>query len=322
MSTATVRPAWGSLSPEVRAHVERELGAEVARARSCGDGFSPGLASRLLLADGRRVFLKGIHAAHPWAPRYADEIAVTTALPAGIGPRVWWTAAPEESGGWWWLCLEDVPGTHPVLAPGAAGTERAVAAVETALRRLTPSPVGGTRPAVRVVGPWLTGWSALRTAPPAGLDPWARRRLDRLAAIERDWWPASHGDTLLHWDLHTANMLHRPADGRVADGSAGGEVVLVDWSYRLHGAAWIDAAVLVPQLILGGHTPAQAEQATARLPRPADPAVLTGFAAGLAGLWTACSHRPPPAADPSLRAHHARTADATLSWLRHRTGWS
>ncbi|MFJ7271875.1 hypothetical protein ACIQV3_35430 [Streptomyces sp. NPDC099050] len=316
MSAPTVRPVWGSLNPEVRARVERELGSGVARARSCGDGFSPGLASRLLLEDGRRVFLKGIHARHPWAPRYADEIAVTTALPAGTGPGVCWSAAPEESGGWWWLCLEDVPGTHPVLAPGATGTARAVAAVDRALRRHTPSPARGTRPVADVVGPWLTGWSALRTAPPAGLDPWAGRHLYRLAAIERDWWRASRGDTLLHWDLHTANMLHRPAAGSAAD-----EVVLIDWSYRLHGAAWIDAAVLVPQLILGGHTPAQAERATARLPRPAAPGALTGFAAGLAGLWTAASRQPPPATAPALRGHQARTADATLTWLRHRTGW-
>lgn len=321
MSAATVRPVWGSLDPGVRARVERALGAGVARARSCGDGFSPGMASRLLLDDGRRVFLKGIDAAHPWAPQYADEIAVTTALPDGIGPDVRWSAAPEESGGWWWLCLEDVPGTHPVLAPGTPGTERAVAAVDRALSRLTPSPAGGTRPVAHVVGPWLTGWSALRTAPPAGLDPWAGRHLDRLAAIERDWWPASHGDTLLHWDLHTANMLHRPAAGSVGRGSAAGEVVLIDWSYRLHGAAWIDAAVLVPQLILGGHTPAQAEQATARLPRPADPGALTAFAAGLAGLWTASARQPPPATAPSLRRHQARTAGATLTWLRHRTDW-
>ncbi|MFZ3474892.1 phosphotransferase family protein [Streptomyces sp. 4.24] len=317
MAAAAVRPAWGSLHPDVRAHVERRLGARVARARSCEDGFTPGVASRLLLDDGRRAFLKGIHAAHPAAPQYADEIAVTTALPAGIGPGVRWSAAPEESGGWWWLCLEDVAGTHPVLAPGTADTRLAVDAVERAARRLTPSPAGGTRPVARVVGPWMTGWSALRTAPPAGLDPWARRHLDLLARIERDWWPASVGDTLLHWDLHPANMLRRPAGGHP---ERAGEVVIIDWSYRLHGAAWIDTAVLVPQLILGGHTADQAERALARLPRPSDDTAFTAFAAGLAGLWAASSRRPPPPGAPSLRHHQARLADASLSWLRHRTG--
>ncbi|AWZ08847.1 hypothetical protein [Streptomyces sp. ICC4] len=253
----------------------------------------------------------------PPPPQYADEIAVTTALPAGIGPGVRWSAAPEESGGWWWLCLEDVAGTHPVLAPGTADTRLAVDAVERAARRLTPSPAGGTRPVARVVGPWMTGWSALRTVPSAGLDPWAGRHLDLLARIERDWWPASAGDTLLHWDLHPANMLRRPAGGHP---ERAGEVVIIDWSYRLHGAAWIDTAVLVPQLILGGHTPDQAERALARLPRPADDTAFTAFAAGLAGLWAASSRRPPPAGAPSLRHHQARLADASLTWLRHRTG--
>ncbi|WP_424217182.1 aminoglycoside phosphotransferase (plasmid) [Streptomyces sp. BI20] len=310
--SGSARPAWESLDPPVRARVEERLGSRVVGAHTHAGGFTGGVACGLRLADGRRAFLKGAPADHPDADRYADEIAVTTALPAGLAPRVWWSAEPPESGGWWWLCLDEVPGGRPVLAPGSADTAGAVRAVARAGRLLAPSPVSGTRPVAEAVGPWLTGWSALRAAPPADLCPWARRRLDALAAIERDWWPASAGDTLLHWDLHPGNMV------RGTDPATG--IVLVDWSYRLRGAAWIDAAVLVPHLILDGHTPAGAERAVADLPRPADPRALTAFAAGLAGLWASAARGPAALANPALRTHQERAAAGCLAWLRHRAG--
>ncbi|MFE7803811.1 phosphotransferase family protein [Streptomyces sp. NPDC057430] len=311
MAVTSVRPEWGSLHRDVRAYVERRLAARVVEAVSCGGGFTPGVASRLRLDDGRHVFLKGMSADLPFAPQYADEVAVTSVLPEGVGPRVGWWANPGESGGWWWLCLEDIPGTMPVLAPDSADTEMALAAVEQAGKLLTPSPLDGAKPIADLVGRWLTGWSTLATQIPDDLDLWAARNLEALAAIEQDWQQEAGGNTLLHWDLRPDNMLRRED----------GTVVIIDWSYQNQGAAWIDPAVLVPYLILDGHTASEAEAAVAHLPQPENPRTLTAFAAGLGGYWEKSSRRPAPPGIPFLRAHQVRAAEAARAWLRHRTGW-
>ncbi|MFI1887223.1 phosphotransferase family protein [Streptomyces jumonjinensis] len=311
MAVTSVRPEWASLPPEARAYVELRLGSPVAGSIPCTGGFTPGVASRLLLEDGRRVFVKGMSGDHPFAPQYADEIAVTSVLPDGVGPRALWWATPEDSSGWWWLCLEDIPGTVPVLSPDSADTVMALAAVEQAGKLLTPSPLESARPITELVGRWLTGWSTLAARNPDDLDPWAARHLSALAGIEENWQQAAAGKTLLHWDLRPDNMLRRE------DGS----VVIIDWSYRNQGAAWIDPAALVSHLIMDGHSPAEAEAAVSHLPQPDDPDVLTAFAAGIAGYWEKSSRRPNPPGVPFLRAHQTRAAEAARAWLRHRTGW-
>jgi len=57
------------------------------------------------------------------------------------------------------------------------------------------------------------------------------------------------GDALLHTDWKPDNVLIQ-ADGTVR---------VVDWAWPTRGAAWIDPADLLIQLIANGHTPAQAE---------------------------------------------------------------
>lgn len=63
---SAVRPHWSDLPVSVRTRVEQALGAEVVEARSQGSGFTPGFASRLRLADGRRVFVKATDDTHAW----------------------------------------------------------------------------------------------------------------------------------------------------------------------------------------------------------------------------------------------------------------
>ncbi|MET8340676.1 phosphotransferase family protein [Streptosporangium canum] len=67
----------------------------------------------------------------------------------------------------------------------------------------------------------------------------ARARLD---------WDAIAGGTLLHADLHGGNLLAGPAGVR-----------LIDWGLACQGNAWVETALLIPRLILAGHTPEQAE---------------------------------------------------------------
>ena len=58
-----VRVDWKELPPEVRSALERRLGSPVVSATTQPKGFSPGLASRLTLADGRRAFVKAVSVA-------------------------------------------------------------------------------------------------------------------------------------------------------------------------------------------------------------------------------------------------------------------
>src|SRR5690242_4627331 len=60
LPAAGVRPAWSRLPGRVRTAVEERAGASVVEARDQTGGFSPGVAARLLLADGRRVFVKAV----------------------------------------------------------------------------------------------------------------------------------------------------------------------------------------------------------------------------------------------------------------------
>ncbi|WP_190620634.1 phosphotransferase [Streptomyces venezuelae] len=309
MTATSVRPDWATLPDAVRAHAEQQMGSPVVEARTCGGGYTPGMASRLRLGDGREVFLKGMDGAHPFARQYADEVAVTSSLPRGTGPEVLWWSAPRDGMEWWLLCLESVSGQDPDFSP-EGDVEAAVAAVESAGKTLTPCPVEDAVPVEDVLGKWFTGWADLHGEDAEGLDPWAERHLENLVGVEQQWKTAAGGDTLVHWDIRPDNMIRRPDNS----------VILIDWSYRFRGADWIDPALLVPALIVGGHTPAEAEAAVAHLPQPA-PDALTGFAAGLAGYWIWCSRHLDPPGAPFLRQNRAVYGAAALSWLRHRTAW-
>jgi hypothetical protein len=81
MSASKNRPRWGDLPPPVRARISELAGGRVLAAQNCEGGFSPGFASRLTLADGRRVFAKAVDA-DAWplqATFHRDEARVAAA---------------------------------------------------------------------------------------------------------------------------------------------------------------------------------------------------------------------------------------------------
>ncbi len=82
MSASKNRPRWNELPEPVRGQIEYLVGGPVVAAENCDGGFSPGFASRLTLAGGRRVFAKAIDA-FEWpdqAPFYRDEAQVAAGL--------------------------------------------------------------------------------------------------------------------------------------------------------------------------------------------------------------------------------------------------
>lgn len=114
------RPHWEQLPAPVRASIERLIDGPVVQARSCPGGFSPGFASRLTLAGGRRVFVKAMDAAAwPWdAALHRAEARTAAGLPASVpAPRL---VGSHDDGQWIILAYEDVAGSpaSPAMAAG------------------------------------------------------------------------------------------------------------------------------------------------------------------------------------------------------------
>ena len=205
------------------AEVEARLGGRVVEAVTQPTGFSPGLAVRLRLADGRRAFVKAVGAEpNPDSPgAHRAEARVMAVLPRSApAPRLLWSL---DQAGWVALAFEDVDGAHPTLPWRPDELGRVLAMLAGMAGALTPAPTGMPRIADRPEGAFV-GWRRLAAAHAAGdddldsLDPWAVRHLHRLADLEAGWPRAAEGPTLLHSDLRADNLLLTPT-----------RVVAVDW---------------------------------------------------------------------------------------------
>lgn len=146
-----MRLGWRETPARVRAAIQWWLGAEVVDARTQPGGFSPGLAARLRLADGRRVFVKAIGAERtPMGPAsYRAEARVTAALPPSVPapparPCCTATSAPttfcSPPTGWcWWT------GRTPAsAAPGSTCCSCCPASLAWLRRRLGEGQLRGS----------------------------------------------------------------------------------------------------------------------------------------------------------------------------------
>jgi len=209
---AGMRLAWPSVPAGLRQAVEHRLGGRVVEAVTQPGGFSPGAAARLKTATGKRAFVKAVGPVpNPESPDiHRAEARIAASLPEG-------TPAPRLLGffdrdGWVVLMFEDIEGhlpAQPWVADELALVLRAVAELAVAL---TPAPIDAPTVADRF-GEEFQGWRRLAEAGRrgddnlAGLDPWARRHLVDLAALETGWDAAAEGASLVHADLRADNLL-------------------------------------------------------------------------------------------------------------------
>lgn len=104
---------------ELKRWVEGTLGSPVVRYADQVGGFSPGCASRLVCADGKRAFVKAVGAGmNPDTPTlFRREVQALTLL----GSHDLWADllavydTGHAGGHWVGLLLEDVEGSHPDL---------------------------------------------------------------------------------------------------------------------------------------------------------------------------------------------------------------
>ena len=289
--------------------LEARVGAPIVEAITQPQGFSPGLATRLRLDDGRRVFVKAVsEAANPDTPDiHRREARILAALPASAhAPRLLWTFDEQ---GWVALCLEDIDGRHP-HEPWTEDDLNLV--VETFTRMaadLTPSPIAVDETASQGFARNINGWQEALQRGEDRLDAWCMRNLARLAELESQAPRAAEGETLLNFDARADNLL-----------IAGDRLYVLDWPWARTGAWWID---------LFGMAPSVAMQ---RGPSPADfvgrldlsrvhKDELDAVVCTLAGYFVVRALEPPPPGIPTVRAFQAAQGRVTIAWLRERTGW-
>jgi hypothetical protein len=305
------RLPWSAMPAQLRVTVEQHLGGRVVEAVTQPGGFSPGVAARLRLEDGRRAFVKAVGDINPKSP---DIHRAEARIAAGLPPA---TPAPRllgciDADGWVILMLEDIDGRTPAMPWRVAELDRVLAAMADLAAALTPAPIDAPAVANRF-GSLGRGWRELAQSGPAGpdwLDPWAASHLDQLVALESEWAEAASGVTLAHADIRADNIVLTPD-----------RVVFVDWPWACLAAPWFDLVAMLPSVAMqGGPRP---EEILGRHPvaRGADPAAITAVAAALTGMFVWLAQLPESPGLPTLRAFQRGQGEAALAWLRRRTGW-
>jgi Phosphotransferase enzyme family len=307
MSGSKDRPRWHELPMRARDQIEYLVGDRVVDAQNCPGGYSPGFASRLILAGGRTAFAKAVDAMM-WpeqAPMYRDEahiaIGLTAAGLADVLPTPRFLGSCDD-GSYVVLAFECVEGSEPVSPWRLDRLAEVAAAVGRMSGLLTPSPI-----AVPGVHPRLGGWASISTehleSPCAGA---AAPHVDDLVALECRGLVAAHGTALVHFDALPHNILHSPAG-----------VMLVDWPHARLGAPIIDLLTVLASGAADGIDPepilaAQPVSATA------EAADIDAILAALSGFSLAGAvDKTCPAQIAAAKMKFGRGA---LGWLLRRLG--
>jgi aminoglycoside phosphotransferase (APT) family kinase protein len=234
MPASKDRLRWNKMSAPIRAEIEQLIGGTVITTQNCPGGFSPGFASRLTLADGRRVFVKAMDA-DAWpqeAMTHRTEAVITAALPATVpAPQFLGTF---DNGHWVVLAFEDIDGAEPPQPWNPTDLGRVVAAVRQLARAVTPSPITLPRD-----HPRLGGWAKLardrfRLPQLSDHSRWAADNIARLIRLEEEGLAAAQGPSLVHFDLYPHNILLTPR-----------RVLFVDWPHARLGASVVDLVIVL-----------------------------------------------------------------------------
>ncbi|GAA3385626.1 aminoglycoside phosphotransferase family protein [Cryptosporangium minutisporangium] len=300
----------------MRSGVERMLGARVVEASSVPLGLTPGLASRLVLDDGRRVFVKaaGVHRGASTVEKLRREGRVMDALPPEVpAPRLLGT---YDDGRWAAVACADVDGRPPTTPWTRPELDRVLAALTECAAATTPSPLPGPSFVLDWAGD-LTGWRQLPLRPSAEAElravlpedtHWVTRDLERLGRLEAGWSVGANGNTLLHGDMRADNIV-------LTDD----HVWFVDWPSACVGAPWLDLLFLLPGVVAtGADFDLEEIVRTHPLTRDVAPETITATLAALAGFLVTVGLEPPPWYAPEVRSYQLAEAAAAIRWLARR----
>lgn len=305
------RPTWNQLPSSVQQVIEDLTGAAVLQAESAGTGFTPGFASRLDLADGRRIFVKAASSAddalHGWpmSDAYREEVRKLTGLPAGIGaPPLLWHRDLEVDGLQWILVgfeyVDAPPPRRPwrrdqlgLVLDKLAQTAEALTAV--------PAELGLEPVAAELVSRASDRLAEVREL--QGASAW----LDTIGVLCAEAVERTAGGSVVHLDLRDDNILI----------GSDGQVWFVDWNWPAVGAPWIDL-VCVLLSARGDGIDVEALIAAHPLTREVEPRSIDSLLAILWSFWALARTQPVPTSSPFLRDHQAWYLEVTEDWLRQR----
>ena len=298
------RLEWSLLPPMLRRLIEDRLGSPVVRADSCGAGFTPGMASVLTGADGRKTFVKAASkkAQKPFADSYREEIRRLRGLPRGLPlPPLLWS---HEDDLWVVLALEYVDGATPARPWRRPQLDACLDTLEVVADALTP-PRMTLATFAEDCAQYLSGWGHLRRTSPG----WPH--LEEAATLAGRFADVTAGNTLVHTDARDDNFLVT-TDGRA---------LLCDWNWPTVGAAWIDTVLLLISAH-GDGLDADAVLAERRLTRDVDPEHIDVLLALVCGYFLENRDHPVPNSSPYIRVHARWYSEVTWAWLAQRRGWS
>ncbi len=307
---AGVHLPWADVPAAVKAWAAALGGGEPTAVRDLHGGFSPGAAAWLECPQGA-VFVKAVgEELNPQSPAlHRREAVVSGALPPLPAFPVLLDVYDE--GGWVALAFDAIEGRVPRHPWDRVELDSVVKALEEVHHALTPSPAAYLEPARLVFQELFGGWAELASAKDTSrLDPWCVKNLSHLAELEARWPEAIDGQTLVHGDIRSDNILISQTGP-----------VFVDWPHAAVGTPVFDLVAWAPSVVLEGG-PQPEELLAAHGPsRSADPDIVSVLLAAVSGFFVAHSLRPPPPGLPTLRPFQATQGEVALAWLRRRTAW-
>ena len=162
----------------------------------------------------------------------------------------------------------------------------------------------------------IQGWRKLHEEQPSRLDcldEWSRRHIEALVAIEDTAAGALDGDTLLHCDIRSDNILLTPE-----------RTWFVDWPHARIGPPWLDVVAFAPSVTMQGGPPPEEVVArhSACIRIELDSEAVTSGSVALAGYFTHRAVQPPPPGLPTVRAFQDAQGVVAREWVSQRTGLS
>lgn len=268
-------------------------------------GFTPGLASVLVCADGSRHFVKAAStkAQRMFADAYREEARKLAALPPGVpAPRLlWWM-----DGDWVVLGIAHVEAKAPKRPWRLDQLDAVLDALETVADVLTPAPGDlHLEPARADFHPLVDAWDQIRRDRPD------LPHLEDTAELAKRSLDLVGGTTLVHTDVRDDNVLL----------DADGKAWICDWNWPIVGANWIDSlfTLIGPR---GDGVDVEAVIAERRLLRDVPTDSIDAVLALLVGYFVSASDQPVPPTSPYIREHQRWQGDVCRHWLAERRGWA
>lgn len=292
---------------DVQAAFADLVGSPVERAESQEEGFSPGLAARCELADGRRVFLKvtsssiNVHSRRMMVHEGVVNAALAESapVPAFLGS--------VEVGEWFGLAFADVEGRLPTVP----WNERDLDAVLAVVDGLALPAAADIPHLADMLESEFLGWATLsaRGADLSSAEPWLdQATIAELADACANWSDHCHPEALVHADIRADNLLIGPED----------RVLVVDWANAGLGPAWFDLVFMIPSISMqGGPTPSELWARSSYVDQVPQ-AHVDALVVAVAGYFTEAARRPPVAEIPMLRDFQEAQGVWARRWVKGR----